>query len=29
LLCVIHEHKNIPRNIDVIELEALCKYSKL
>ncbi len=26
VLCAFHNHRNIPRNIDVIELEALCSY---
>ena len=26
LLCAIHNLKNIPRNIDVIELDAICKF---
>lgn len=27
VLCAIHDHTNVPRNIDVIELEALCQYA--
>lgn len=27
VLCAIHDHINVPRNIDVIELEALCQYA--
>ena len=26
VLCAFHNHRNIPRNIDVIELDALCSY---
>lgn len=26
ILCAIHDLKNVPRNIDVIELDALCKH---
>ena len=26
ILCAIHDHKHIPANIDVIELDALCAY---
>ena len=26
ILCAIHDHKHIPTNIDVIELDALCAY---
>ena len=26
VLCAIHDHKHIPANIDVIELDALCAY---
>lgn len=26
LLCAVHDHKQIPKNIDVIELMALCKH---
>ena len=26
ILCAIHDHKHIPVNIDVIELDALCAY---
>ncbi len=28
ILCVKHDHVNLPRHIDVIELEALCNYGK-
>jgi hypothetical protein len=28
ILCAIHDHKQIPKNIDVIELRALCEHSK-
>jgi hypothetical protein len=28
LLCAIHDHKQVPKNIDVIELRALCKHSE-
>jgi hypothetical protein len=28
VLCAIHDHKQMPRNIDVIELEAMCGYTK-
>jgi hypothetical protein len=28
LLCAIHDHKQVPKNIDVIELRALCEHSK-
>ncbi|MGH7747844.1 MAG: hypothetical protein ACREQ5_24255, partial [Candidatus Dormibacteria bacterium] len=28
LLCAVHDHKQIPKNIDVIELLALCDHSK-
>lgn len=27
VLCAIHDHKQIPRNIDVIELDAMCNFS--
>jgi hypothetical protein len=27
ILCAIHDHKNVPKNVDVIELRALCEYS--
>lgn len=27
ILCAINDHNQIPRNIDVIELEALCQYA--
>jgi hypothetical protein len=26
VLCAIHGHKQVPVNIDVIELDALCQY---
>lgn len=26
ILCAIHDKKNVPRNIDVVELDALCKH---
>lgn len=26
ILCAIHDLKNVPRNIDVVELQALCRY---
>jgi hypothetical protein len=26
LLCAIHDLKNVPKNIDVVELKALCDY---
>lgn len=26
VLCAVHSHKNVPKNIDVIELEALCAF---
>ncbi len=26
ILCAVHDLKNVPRNIDVIELEALCDH---
>lgn len=29
ILCVRHDHVNLPGHIDVIELEALCKHGKL
>ena len=28
VLCAIHEHKTMPRNVDVIELDALCAYAR-
>ncbi len=28
LLCAIHDHKQVPKNIDVIELRALCDHAK-
>jgi hypothetical protein len=28
LLCAIHDHTQVPKNIDVIELQALCRQSK-
>ena len=28
ILCAIHDHKQVPKNIDVIELRALCAHSK-
>lgn len=28
VLCAIHDHKQMPRNIDIIELEAMCQYAK-
>jgi hypothetical protein len=27
VLCAIHDHQQVPRNIDVIELEAMCQYA--
>jgi hypothetical protein len=27
VLCAIHNHQQVPNNIDVIELEALCRYA--
>lgn len=27
VLCAIHDHQQVPRNIDVIELEALCEHA--
>lgn len=27
VLCAVHDHKQVPRNIDVIELEALCQHA--
>lgn len=29
ILCVKHDHVNLPRHIDVIELEALCKHARV
>ena len=26
VLCAFHDLKNVPRNIDVVELQALCDY---
>ncbi|CAN5293809.1 hypothetical protein BH18ACI2_BH18ACI2_08190 [soil metagenome] len=26
ILCAIHDLKNVPRNIDVVELDALCDH---
>jgi len=26
ILCAIHDKKNVPRNIDVVELDALCHH---
>jgi hypothetical protein len=28
VLCAIHDHKQVPKNIDVIELQALCDYAR-
>jgi len=28
VLCVVHDHTQVPKNVDVIELRALCEYSK-
>jgi hypothetical protein len=28
VLCAIHDHKQIPRNIDVIELDAMCDFAQ-
>lgn len=28
VLCAIHDHKQVPRNIDIIELDALCKHAE-
>lgn len=28
VLCAIHDHKQVPKNVDIIELQALCKYSE-
>jgi hypothetical protein len=28
VLCAIHGHKQMPRHIDVIELDALCAYAQ-
>lgn len=28
LLCAIHDHRQVPKNIDVIELRALCEHLK-
>lgn len=28
VLCAIHDHQQVPRNIDVIELEAICRYAR-
>lgn len=28
VLCATHDHRNVPRNIDVIELEALCQHAR-
>lgn len=28
VLCSIHDHKQVPRNIDIIELEAMCQHAK-
>lgn len=28
ILCAIHDLKNVPKNIDVIELQSMCEYSK-
>lgn len=27
IMCAVHDHKNVPKNVDVIELRALCEYS--
>jgi hypothetical protein len=27
VLCAVHDHQQVPRNIDVIELEAMCQYA--
>ncbi|MGC1685485.1 MAG: hypothetical protein WA734_07700, partial [Candidatus Acidiferrales bacterium] len=27
ILCAVHDHKNVPKNVDVIELRALCEYA--
>jgi hypothetical protein len=26
ILCAVHDHKNVPKNVDVIELKAMCEY---
>lgn len=28
LLCAVHQHSHLPRNIDVIELDGLCRYAQ-
>jgi len=28
LLCAVHDHEQIPKNIDVVELQAMCKHLK-
>lgn len=28
VLCATHDHKQMPRNVDVIELEAMCQHAK-
>ena len=28
VLCAVHDHKQVPKNIDIIELRALCEYSE-
>jgi hypothetical protein len=28
LLCAVHDHKHVPKNIDVIELKAFCDHIK-
>ena len=28
VLCAVHDHQQVPKNIDVIELRALCEHSK-
>ena len=28
VLCAFHDLKNVPRNIDIVELQALCDYLK-
>lgn len=28
ILCAVHDHKQLPKNVDVIELRAMCDYAK-
>ena len=28
VLCAVHDHRRVPKNIDVIELDAMCEHLK-